>query len=322
VWLGMLMLCTGLVEGQQGGVNTSAISSASSGTANTSATSSTSSTSSAKKDIDDLKAMMAKEREQLLGGGSANESFSIEEEEIEILINFLNTSLKGEPLPFKLPLQVSSPNLWDNLSDGVALCRYFNKTIPDMLDVRVITTKVGDRRDKIDNWNLCVQSARGAGCRLHDVKVESLADGDPISIQKVLFQIAKIGLETDLKMFEEYLAEFIPDADPDALAGMSLDEILLKWVNSSLSKYGHSRTINNLTADLQDSYVFIVLLNETLGMSLDLDANELERAQSVVMSSSEIGKGPVVTLQGIVDGSYWQNCIFLASLLLTAAEMS
>jgi len=191
-----------------------------------------------------------------------------------------------------------------------------------MLDVRVITTKIGDKRDKIDNWNLCVQSARGAGCRLHDVKVESLADGDPISTQKVLFQIAKIGLETDLKMFEEYLAEFIPDADPDALAGMSLDEILTKWVNSLLSKNGHSRAINNLTSDLQDSYVFIVLLNETLGMSLDLDANELERAQSVVMSSSEIGKGPVITLQGIVDGSYWQNCIFLASLLLTAAEMS
>jgi len=191
-----------------------------------------------------------------------------------------------------------------------------------MLDVRVITTKVTERKDKIDNWNLCVQSARGAGCRLHDVKAEELADGDVISIQKVIFQIAKIGLETDLKMFEDFLAEFIPDTDPDTLAGMSLDEILLKWINASLKKYGHNRTIANLTSDLQDSYVFIVLLNENLGMTIDLESDELERAQSVVMSSPEIGKGPVITLQGVVDGSYWQNCIFLASLCLAAAEIT
>jgi plastin-1 len=286
----------------------------------------TATTPGAKKDLDDLKALMAKEREQVLSPGGATAgvaSFSTEEDDVEILINILNTHLKGEQISQRLPLKASSPNLWTDLSDGVALCKFFNKTIPDMLDVRVITMKVTERRDKVDNWNLCVQSARGAGCRLHDVKVDSLADGDPISIQKVIFQIAKIGLETDLKMFEEFLSEFIPDAsDPDSLAGMSLDEILLKWINHILKKSGHSRRpVHNLTTDLQDSSVYIVLLNETLGLSLEQDSNELELAQSVVMSSAEINKGPVITLQGIVDGSYWQNCIFLASLLLTAADV-
>jgi len=286
-------------------------------TANTTA----STASGAKKDLDDLRSMMAKERETVMGGGAPSETFSTDEEEVEILIHILNTSLKAEKIP-QIPLKFSSESLWDDLSDGITMCKFFNKTIPDMLDVRVITSKVSDRKDKIDNWNLCVNSARGAGCRLHDVKAEELADADPIAIQKVIYQIAKIGLETDLKMFEDYLADFIPDADPDTLAGMSLDEILLKWINATLKKNGHSRAVANLTSDLQDSFVFTVLLNETLGMSLEADDNELEMAQSIVMSSSEIGKGPVITLQGICDGSYWQNCIFLASLLLTAAEMS
>jgi len=295
---------------------------------NAQATSAT--TSSTKKDIEDLKAMMAKEREQLLsgslggsgGGGSPSESFTTEEEDVEILIHILNTYLKGEPLAQKLPFSASSPSLWTDLSDGIALCRLFNKTIPDMLDVRIITTKVASLRDKVDNWNLCVNTAKGAGCRVHDLKAESLAEADPIAIQKIIFQIAKIGLETDIKMFEDYLSEYLPDVDPDIMAGMSLDEVLIKWINASMKKYGHSRSVNNLTSDLQDSYVFIVLLNENLGMSIDLETDELERAQSVVMSSGEIGRGPVITLQGVVDGNYWQNCIFLASLLLTAAEMS
>jgi len=293
---------------------------------NANTTTSAAPSSGAKKDLEDLKALMAKEREQVLSPGGATAgiaSFSTEEEEIEILINLLNTQLKGENIPQRLPLKASSPDLFTELSDGIALCRFFNKTFPEMMDVRVINMKITEKREKIENWNLCVQSAKAAGCRLYDVKAESLADGDSISIQKVIFQIARIGLETDLKMFEEYLTEFIPDVDSDLLTGMSLDEILLKWINYVLKKTGHSRRpVNNLTTDLQDSFVFIVLLNETFGLSLEQDSNELERAQSVVMSSSEIGKGPVITLQGIVDGSYWQNCIFLASLLLTAAEMN
>jgi hypothetical protein len=266
---------------------------------------------------------MAKEREQLLSPGTAGiDTFSTEEDEVDILINILNTNLRGEQIPHRLPFKTSSPNLWQDLSDGIALCKFFHRTIPDMLDTRVITLKVSEKRDKVDNWNLCVQSARGAGCRLHDVKIDSLADGDPISIQNVIFQIAKIGLETDIKLLEEFVSEFMPDTDIDTIAGMSIDEILLKWINHLLRKSSPSRPpLHNLTTDLQDASVYIVLLNETLGLSLEQDANELERASSVVMSSAEINKGPVITLQGIVDGSYWQNCIFLASLLLTDSEL-
>jgi len=56
-------------------------------------------------------------------------------------------------------------------------------------------------------------------------------------------------------------------------------------------------------------------------MSLDLELNELERAEQVLMSSSELNRGPVITLPGIVEGVYWQNYILLCSLFLTASEL-
>jgi len=294
------------------------------------ATTSSSTTSSAKKDIDELKALMAKEREQVMGLGASSggnlggssELFTSDEEETDILLNFLSTHLKGETIPQKLPLKASNPNVFSDLSDGIALCKFFNKMIPDMLDVRVITARVNDRRDKIDNWNLCVQSGKGAGCRLHDVKVDALADGDPESIQKVIFQITKVGLETDIKMCEDFLCDWIPDADPDSLAVMNIDDLLIKWVNSVAKKAGHTRVAKSINKDFQDSYLFSVLFNEFMGVPIDLDLNELERAEQVVMSSTQLNRGPVVTLQGIVDGVYWQNYFLLCSILLTAAEMS
>jgi len=276
--------------------------------------------------------MMAKEREQVMGlaasssgnlGSSTSESmFTNDEEETDILLNFMNTHLKGETIPQKLPLKPSNPNIFSDLSDGIALCKFFNKMIPDMLDVRVITARVNDRRDKVDNWNLCVQSGKAAGCRLNDVKVDALADGDPESIQKVIFQVAKVGLETDIKMCEDFLLDWIPGADSDSIAVMNIDDLLIKWVNSVAKKAGHTRVAKSISKDFQDSYLFSVLFNEFMGVPIDLELNELERAEQVVMSSTQLNRGPVVTLQGIVDGVYWQNYFLLCSILLTAAEMS
>jgi len=191
-----------------------------------------------------------------------------------------------------------------------------------MLDVRVINSKINERRDKIENWNLCVQSGRAAGCRLHDVKAEALADGNPEAIQKVIFQISKVGLETDIKMCDDYLCDLITGVDVDAIAVMNIDDLLLKWVNCVVKKAGHSRIAKNISKDFQDSFLYSVLFNELMGVSIDVDLNELERAELVVMSSTQLNRGPVVTLPGIVDGVYWQNYFLLCSILLTAAEMS
>jgi len=294
------------------------------------ASTSASTSSTAKKDIEELKALMAKEREQVLGGSQGgtsssnigtSEVFTTEEEEVDILLNFLSTHLEGETIPQKLPLHPSDPDVFSSLSDGIALCKFFNKMIPDMLDVRVITSRVNERRDKIDNWNLCVQSGRAAGCRLHDVKVDALADGDPEAIQKVIFQVAKVGLETDIKMCDDFLCDWIPGIDVNAIEVMNIDDLLVKWVNSVAKKAGHTRVAKNITKDFQDSFLFSVLFNELMGVPVDLDLNELERADQVVMSSTTLNRGPVVTLQGIVDGVYWQNYFLLCSILLTAAEM-
>uniref|UniRef100_A0A6B2KXF8 Calponin-homology (CH) domain-containing protein n=1 Tax=Arcella intermedia TaxID=1963864 RepID=A0A6B2KXF8_9EUKA len=279
-------------------------------------------TPNSKKDIDELKQLMAKEREVLSSRPSDSSQFTNDPDEAEILLHFLSTGLKGEKIPQSLPLKSDNPNVWSDLSDGIALCRFFNKMVPDIMDVRVINARVNDKRDKTENWNLCVQSARSAGCRLHDVKIEALVEGDPVSIQNVIFQIAKVGLETDIKMYEEYLADWISEMDADALAVANIDDVLIKWVNAVVAKAGHSRVAKNLTKDFQDSFLLVVLFNEILGVGIDLeDATDLERAEMILMSSSDLNRGPLITLPGIVDGVYWQLYFLLSSLLLTAAEL-
>jgi len=271
---------------------------------------------------------MAKEREQILGGpvssggGGGADSFSADEDEVDILLHFLSTHLKGETIPQKLPFKASNPKTFSDLSDGIALCKFFNKMIPDMLDVRVITTRVNEKRDKVDNWNLCVQSGKAAGCRLNDIKVDALAEGNAEAIQKVIFQVGKVGLETDIKMCDDYLCDLIHGVGVDDIAVMNIDDLLLKWVNAVVKKAGHSRAAKNISKDFQDCFLYTVLFNELLGQELDLDLNELERAELVVMSSADLKRGPVITLPGIVEGVYWQNYFFLCSILLTAADMA
>jgi len=100
------------------------------------------------------------------------------------------------------------------------MCKFFNSMIPDILDERTITKNATQKQDKIDNWNLCVQSARGAGCRLHDVKPENLAAANTKEIKKVMWQIVKLGLEMDVKMNEEYLVKIMPEIDPAKITDM------------------------------------------------------------------------------------------------------
>jgi len=293
------------------------------------AASESSSTSAAKKDLDDLKAMMAKERAQLLGpggggGGSlADGVFLGDSDELAILAHFLNEQLLDEPnLPHDMPLDAADASLvFEQLSDGITMCYFFDKMIPEVMDVRVITRKIKDDRDKIDNWNLCVNSCKGSGCRLPDVKAEDLAAADPEQIMKVIWQIVKVGLETEIKTNSDYLQNIFPDKSLDEIEAMPLEKLLLAWVNTIVQQKSKGRVAKSIANDFKDSYFYLTLFDEILATGLDLidEPDDTIKAEAVVATSKELGRGLVITELGIIEGVYWMNFIFLASILLTAS---
>jgi len=214
-----------------------------------------------------------------------------------------------------------NPSVFESLSDGIVLCKLFDKKVPGILDERVITTQIREKRDKIDNWNLCVENCKSVGGRLNDVQVERLAEGDGQQILKVLWAIVKLGLEKEVKSCRRYLEKMFPDSDFET---WNLDSILLNWVNEIAANRGVSRTASSLTDDFKDSYFYLMLMDEVLetGDEFMNVSDEQKRANEVVISSELLDLGPVITVEGILKGSYWQNCTLLASLFITATTLT
>jgi len=259
---------------------------------------------------------MAREREALEGDTNQDSgAFTDDKEELEILVKFMNEHLalvdEGK-LTHGMPLSHEDDAIFESLSDGITICHLFNQLIPEQLDESAISI------DKTENWNLCINACNASGCRMTDINVEELEVGNPEHIQKVIFQIIKLGLETDVKLQEDYIKSLLPDDD---VIEWSIDKLLLTWVNTIVDQHGHSRHSTSVTKDFKDSFFYMVLLDHITGSGVDLldeEDNEL-KAMDVSDKSKDLGKGAVITINGILEGTYWQNFIFLASLFLTAA---
>jgi len=286
-------------------------------------TASSSSGSTAKtSEIEELKKMMAKEKEELVKGKGASTEPEIPvegEEASKVLFGFMNKALDGIK-GVQTPLDSEDPDSWTVLSDGISLCHFFDKVIPDALDLRTITKKISSDQDKIDNWNLCVQSARGNGCRLHDVKVNLLAEGDKDSIKKVIWQIIKTSCELKVRGKKDYLSTVIDDID-NAIK-LPMEKLLLAWANAVVKKAGHNFSANSLTGGFKDVNMYIVLLHVVTGSSTDpLDIEDpLDLAIEAEANADGLEEGTVIIAEGILDGIYWMNYAFLSVLLVKAAE--
>jgi len=190
---------------------------------------------------------------------------------------------------------------------------------PSVLDVRVVTKRVKDKRDKVDNWNLCVQSGRGVGCRINNVKTDDLANGDPDQIKTVIWQILKTSLETKVRKQRKYLASIIPDQNLDKAP---IDDILVAWANALVQKAGHPFKATDIDTGFKDVNMYVALLDSILSTGVDsLGTDDLDKAIDVETNADLLGQGQIIQAEGILDAFYWMNWAFLATLLLEAAAM-
>lgn len=110
--------------------------------------------------------------------------------------------------------------------------KFFDKMIPNTLDVRVINFKIQVKpRDQIENWNLCVNSGRAVGCRMNDIDTKELVKGHKEMLLKVIWQVIKVGLETKMKKNQNLIKKFMDSSDDmENMVRLASDKLILKWV--------------------------------------------------------------------------------------------
>lgn len=109
--------------------------------------------------------------------------------------------------------------------------------------------------------------------------------------------------------------------DLQALQKLPPETILIRWVNYHLAKAGQQRRIKNLGNDLKDSFALFHVLNRLDDKKCTLDgindADEKNRAQTMINNALALGVPDIVRAQDICTGNNKVNTLFVSYIFNT-----
>lgn len=184
------------------------------------------------------------------------------------------------------------------------MIKAIDKLLPGVVDARAMTRNVRDQRDRVDNWNLALGSARAAGCRLVHATSESLANGTEAQIQLVrvhlppapphtrqlLWEVARVSLESRVKKAKVYLEGAFPKEKVVDLVKWPIEKILTSWLVGFCDTRKHQVKVTSLASDLKDGLAYAVVIGAITKKGADLIAQSPEqRLAGVVRLAKELG---------------------------------
>jgi len=183
------------------------------------------------------------------------------------------------------------------------------------MDIRVMNTTFETKRDKVENWNLVINSGRAIGCRLNDIIIEEIVNGNVIHIFKIIWRIVKSSFELKIKRNKKILKQLLDYERIEDFALWPIDRILCRFVNKIINRARPSKQATSITQDFRDGELYFILLSELFGTTncIDQYPNIQDRANYITNELNNKGL-KVITLNGIQNGIYWQNFLLLASL--------
>jgi len=268
------------------------------------------------------------ERRDALGQARPSENQVFSDKDVTLLLQYINFVLQGDQkLKQVLPLRSSdlTKSLKD-LSDGMVLCKFMDKMIPDMLDQRVINYKIFDKISKMENWNLCVNTGKACGCRFGNISPNDLEAGKKEALVEVIWQIIKASFDHKLKSTNKHddQLELILETheELDDVKRLSVDDIILRWVNVKLAKVNHPRKASNIAQDFRDSELYILLFHSVAPSMVDKSILKLgdtkRRAEKLVDILKKFKYPGIIDPESIAEGVYWVNLVILGTLLTTS----
>ncbi|XP_030848715.1 plastin-3 [Strongylocentrotus purpuratus] len=250
-------------------------------------------------------------------------SYSVEE--TAAFTAFINDDSKFQNDPIlgpRLPIQ-GEDGLFNAVADGILLCKMVNKSSPNTIDERAISTGKLNKFTQLENLTLALNSARSIGCSVVNIDPLDLQQGTKHLVLGLVWQIIRIGLFANIDLHNvPGLMNLLHDGETlEDLQKLTPEELLIRWVNYHLEQGGSPRRIKNFSEDIHDSEVYSILIKQiapadkkgelvevVLGKDLE------KRAGTVLQNADTLGCKAFVTPKEIVKGNSKLNMAFVANL--------
>ncbi|CAA7268303.1 unnamed protein product [Cyclocybe aegerita] len=295
---------------------------------------------SGKVELDDWVELNAKLRSQTKGsittkagkvtvqGSNANVSHTINEDERAEFTNHINLVIENDPdIGNRYPIPTDTMQLFDEVKDGLILCKLINDSVPDTIDTRVLnkpqTRKPLNAFQITENNNIVITSAKGIGCSVVNIGASDISEGREHLILGLIWQVIRRGLlaQVDIKLHPELYRLCEEGETIEDLLRLTPDQILLRWFNYHLKAAGWNRRVNNFSRDVSDGENYTVLLNQLKPDQCSrapLQTRDVrQRAEQVLQNADKIGCRKYLTPSSLVSGNPRLNLAFVANLFNT-----
>lgn len=93
-----------------------------------------------------------------------------------------------------LPIDPEGKSLYEQIRDGILLCKLINHSCPDTIDERAINKKNLTVYTQFENLTLALVSSSAIGCNIINIDAHDLQKGKPHLVLGLLWQIIRVGL--------------------------------------------------------------------------------------------------------------------------------
>ncbi|OCH89624.1 fimbrin [Obba rivulosa] len=261
-------------------------------------------------------------------GSNANVSHTLNEDERAEFTNHINSVLENDPdVGSRVPIPTDTMQIFEEVRDGLILCKLINDSVPDTIDPRVLNKptprKPLNAFQITENNNIVIQSAKAIGCSVVNIGSTDIAEGREHLILGLIWQIIRRGLlaQVDIKLHPE-LYRLCEDGETvEDLLRLTPDQILLRWFNYHLKQAGWHRRVNNFSRDVSDGENYTILLNQLKPEECSrapLQTHDLrQRAEQVLQNADRIGCRKYLTPSSLISGNPRLNLAFVANLFNT-----
>ncbi|KAJ6236262.1 plastin-3 [Anaeramoeba flamelloides] len=259
-----------------------------------------------------------------LKGATDSSTHSFADDEKESFVNFINSTLYNDPIvKNRLPINPENMDIFEELKDGIILCKMINDAIPGTIDERVINTKKLNKFTKVENQNLAINSAKAIGCNVVNIGQSDIEEAKVHLLLGLLWQIIRIGLLRRISITEcPELYKLLEDGETlEDLLKLSPDQILLRWMNYHLKNAGSNRRAKNYTTDIMDSEIYTTVLNQIAPDECSLSPmntqDKGQRAELMLQEAENIECRKFVSPSDVVRGNPKLNLAFVANMFNT-----
>lgn len=147
----------------------------------------------------------------------------------------------------RFPIPTETMQIFEEVRDGLILCKLINDSVPDTIDTRVLnkpnSKKPLNAFQITENNNIVITSAKAIGCSVVNIGSSDIAEGREHLILGLIWQIIRRGLlaQVDIKIHPELYRLCEEGETIDDLLRLTPDQILLRWFNYHLKAAGWKR---------------------------------------------------------------------------------